>query len=131
MNGDCLTNLIAREMEAKQISIEALADRMQLSAILVERVVSGSAKLPLDQVKPLAVALKIDLNEVCALAFAQHFGLQAQNLLRELLVQATLSDAENEWLDLLRAASPSNVAPPSRIGKRLIHSLLGGGTAAD
>lgn len=131
MNTESLSNLIVREMEARDSSIEALADRMQLSATLLEQVVAGAAKLPLDQVKPLATALGISLAEVSELALAQHFGFQTTNLLRELLGQEALSTAEWEWLHLIRATAPGDVTPPSRIGKRVIHSLLGGATAAE
>lgn len=126
MNTNDLPDLIAHTLAEKGFSVSAFAEAAALPLSLVEAILARRAKLPLEHTERTAKALGISVAELGGAALRQHFSADGIRVLLALSESIGLTEAEREWLKLLRSAAPDELKPPSRIGKRLIHSLLGG-----
>jgi transcriptional regulator with XRE-family HTH domain len=124
MNSTEISDIIKSRMTSQGLSLAMLAERIAMPENVIASVLSGNAKLPLECAQRLAEALDMGMAEIASPLLRQHFNRPTVDLLHGLCSQEVLTDAERQWLSLLRQAAPGALESPSRFARRLLCALV-------
>ena len=105
------------ELQAPAHEEGVLGDR------IFQMVLGGYAKLPLDRVEEVAMALGCDARQLFRLAARQFYDKKALCLFERML-GTPMTNEEQDWLHEIRSAADGPVAEPSRVAKRLLRALI-------
>lgn len=109
-----------KERVGKTDGIES--DSKFLEGKIFEMVLRGDAKLSLDRVEEVALALDCDARQLFRLAAGQFYDEDALCLFERML-GPPLTDHEQIWLNVIRSANEGPVLAPSGTAKRLVGAL--------
>jgi hypothetical protein len=90
---------------------------------LFQMILDGYAKLPLDRVEQVAMALGCDARQLFRLAARQFYDEKAVCLFERML-GTPMTNAEQKWLHEIRSAVDGPVAEPNGMAKRLVRALI-------
>ncbi|KQW31339.1 hypothetical protein ASE36_03510 [Rhizobium sp. Root274] len=93
-----------------------------LGTRLFQLILFGDAKLPLDRVEKTAVLLDCNKHELFRMAMRQFYDEQTISTFQKML-GCSISDEEQQWLDVIHSASDGPVVKPSAIARRLARAL--------
>lgn len=93
-----------------------------LGTRLFQLILSGDAKLPLDRVEETAALLGCDKHELFRVAMRQFYDEQTISTFEKML-GCSISNEEQQWLDVVRSASDGPVVKPSATAWRLVRAL--------
>ncbi|WLS09366.1 hypothetical protein Q9314_06225 [Shinella sumterensis] len=90
---------------------------------LFQMILGGNAKLPLDRVEEVAMALGCDARQLFRLATRQFYD-EKTICLFERMLGTPMTNEEQKWLQEIRSAADGPVAEPSGVAKRLVLALI-------
>ncbi|KQX40909.1 MULTISPECIES: hypothetical protein [unclassified Ensifer] len=97
-----------------------------LNSKLFEIILRGDARLPLDRVEEVALALGCDARQLFRLAARQFYDEGAIRLFERML-GTPMTNEEQMWLHEIRSTAEGPFAEPNIMVKRLVHALVQAG----
>ncbi|MGR9202830.1 hypothetical protein ACU8OG_02575 [Rhizobium leguminosarum] len=94
-----------------------------LNSKIFEVILQGDARLPLDRVEEVALALGCDARQLFRLAMRQFYDEESICLFERMLGKP-ITNEERMWLNVIRSAADGPVAEPSAMARRLVRALV-------
>lgn len=114
------------EHAASNLNLEGLNGTFGSPEHLLQLVLNGKAKLPLDKVEDVAAFIGCDAQGLFRLPLQQFYHDDNIQLLERMFGEPERNPAEEAWLSLIRRATGRRLKPPSQVGRRLVAALLRG-----
>ncbi|MBX4954756.1 hypothetical protein [Rhizobium lentis] len=105
-----VAKLIQAHLENSPYSMEEISLLLGFqSPDMVEGVVRGERKVPLDKVRPLAEALGCDKRQLFEPVLRSWFDIEFLDAIKEIFAGGSSSSTEQEWIRFLRELYRENV----------------------
>ena len=120
INTALLLNFLRERFAKKDASA---GDDSWLASPMFDMIMRGEAKLPLERVEEVALALGCDPRQLARLALHQFYDAATLMLFEKMLADP-LTGAERIWLQELRSVANGPVPAPNSLAKRLVRALV-------
>jgi hypothetical protein len=126
MNALAVKEFLSQHLDGSGISLGDLANNGGAGEEkLLELVMGGRAKLPLDRVMSVSAFTGCDPQQLFRASLEQFYSTEVVELFVKMLGPAVTAE-EQEWLEVIRSASRGQVNPPSRLSRNLIRAAVSG-----